>query len=125
VITHTTIHKPTGRITRLGRSPILPASNDEFLCIEGEYPADQYYSDNGEIKPRAPIPVALDREVMALGETAALTGLPVPCKVQVDAVVVDVTDGILTITPSTVGQYVIHINEVQYQPVTLVVTVND
>jgi len=125
VITHTTIHKPTGRITRLGRSPSVPDSTSEFICVEGEYPSGQYYGKNGVPTLREPIPVTLDHREIALGETVTLAGLPMPCAVQVDATVVEVTDGFLTITPSTVGEYVIYIDEVQYTPITFVVTVHD
>ena len=125
MITHTTIEKATGRITRLGRSPYLPPSTDKFICVEGEYPSGQYYGKNGVPTLREPIPVTLDHREIALGETVTLSGLPVPCAVQVDAMVVEVTDGILKITPSTVGEYVIHIDEVQYVPITFVVTVHD
>jgi len=125
VITHTTIHKPTGRITRLGRSPSVPDSTSEFICVEGEYPSGQYYGKNGVPTLREPIPVTLDHREIALGETVTLAGLPMPCAVQVDATVVEVNDGFLTITPSTVGEYVIYIDEVQYTPITFVVTVHD
>jgi hypothetical protein len=125
MIAHTTIERSTGRITRLGISPKLPPSNAEFICVEGEYPGSLYYGENGVPVPRQPLPAVLDRTSAVVGETVTLSDLPVPCRVRVDAKTVNVTDGILTMTPQAPGQYIVIIDEVQYLPATYLIEVTE
>jgi hypothetical protein len=125
VITHTTIRLSDGRITRLGRSPDIPSSNAEFAVVEGEYPATDYYGVAGVPTPRTPLDVVLSSEHVTLGGTFTLSNLPVPCRVHVDAVYVDVADGILHVTPQSVGEYRVVVDEPAYRAQTWTVTVDD
>lgn len=59
----------------------------------------------------------------AVGETVAITGIPVPAKVLVDGVTYDVDDGQIDFTPETTGTYTFVVKAVPYYDGTITVTV--
>lgn len=93
------------------KDDVIPPAGLNKIAVEGNYQADKYYWDGtGPALKQTHSASALSNLEIVLGETATLDNLPIPCKVFVEgAGLVPVDDGVLTITPSSVGHYTIQV----------------
>ena len=126
-----TLYDRNGKPLRTGGCPgyaldkILEVDAGEQV-LEGIHSSEYYLSPaTGALEPRQPIPGGFDTLAITLGETATLSGLPVPCTVIVDGVKVPVDDGVLAVTPSTIGTYRVIVDEAEYLWTMWEVTVSD
>jgi hypothetical protein len=112
---YTSYLKADGRITMIRIAAEPPPDTTLHGSIEGEWSPDVYYVPGGTVLQRQPLPATMNTTTITLGQSATLSGLPVPCTVEVDGVMVPVADGTLVLAPTTVGSYRVSIDEVAYQ----------
>lgn len=116
MIAYTVAARATGVITGTLYYQAPPPDTADLLTVPGWYPGWQYRIDTATLQPveRQPIQAVMSATSITLGQSATLSNLPVPCTVDVDGVMVPVADGILVLTPTTVGVYRIYIDEIAY-----------
>jgi hypothetical protein len=107
----------TGRLLGRGQYAIDAQPQIGQGHLDGQFDLDgQYYDiETRTVKDRLPSGAILSSESINLGESVTLSNLPIPCNVSVQFEPVEVDDGVLEITPQSVGEaYRIIINEVAY-----------
>jgi hypothetical protein len=85
--------------------------------LEGDYSNDNYVDlDNMEVFNKTVLQQDFDKlSITADGiDFATLTGLPIPCTVNVDGNSYYVTDGTFEFTAISIGDYEINVNEIAY-----------
>lgn len=87
------------------------------VIIEGNYIRTHYYDPGAQdIAERSPMGTSIDGTLTVPGGTVTVTGIPVGTTATVGDDVVQVDDGILTLTTQTIGRYMIHLDHFQYLP---------
>ena len=117
---YTVFDEKTGRPLRFGKCPVAvlhAQAGAGEVAEEGDWRADYFRDPNtGILALRAVLTASADRLSILVGEAVTVSGLPTNCTPTVDGRPVSVTDGCLTVEPTTPGTYVIRIDLPEYQP---------
>lgn len=112
--------KATGRLLGTGFIDTNIEPLEGVGRLSGRYDLDTmyYYAYEGTVIPRTDSGAVMDQGTIALGGSVTISNLPIPCEVEVSTGSVQVDDGILIITPASVGYYTVGLNHPHHKRMT-------